>query len=172
MITVQTKRDGYAFPAKTEDVRKALSSLLVYEIGYGGVIDVLEEDFIKIDTRVMGCQDETTFSGSKEDMKWLVKIAVVASMINGQVIKDPKSCDRIADRLHKFSQGNPFLVEHAAGIFLGAGTVRAVCIYFLIDNDETLIERFKKYRKEDLVALLELKLFDDCPLDELCTLVA
>lgn len=171
-IRITMQRDDWKPDELEKSAQEALERLVVYEVGYGGRFEIVEETKIKINTTLLGCRDQTTFEGTAEEMFWLYQMSLIACMINDELCKSEVAQKNLANRLHRFSEGNPFLVIHGAGIMAGAGTVRAMCISVLVENNVELVERFKKLSREDLYALLELKLFEGCTQSEILDLAA
>lgn len=96
------------------EVRDAITSLLKYELGYGGVVTSCKDDHIEVTTRIMHCIDRTVFSGSKEEMRDLLAATYLWLRAEKEV-----SVDAWYERVAQVTNGVPLYVVMAAGILKG-----------------------------------------------------
>jgi hypothetical protein len=89
----------------------AMWTMLAYHLGFGGDIIELTETKIVTRTRVFALTDTVTFSGNKEDMKYLHK---AVSLYLNYVRKQPTS-----EQVLALTKGNPFLVTASVPLIIG-----------------------------------------------------
>lgn len=171
MIQVHLSRDGNLMDDRKRSEQEALSVLLNSELGFGGTVIELTDECIVTQTRVMGCVDVSKFTGTVEEMKNLVMVTVIAATLRESLLSDD-NIGKLSERINRFAQGSPFLLEHGSGILMGGGLVKAVCLAIICDKDLETVERFKRLSKDDLFALLCLKLFEGSSKEELLDLAA
>lgn len=171
MIQVHLERDGQVMDDRKRSEQDALSVLLNSELGFGGTVIEFTDERIVTKTRVMGCVDVSAFTGTVEEMKNLVLVTAIGATLRESLLSGD-NIDKLAARINQFAQGSPFLLEHGSGIMMGAGLVRAVCLAIICDKDLEAITRLKLLSKDDLFALLCLKLFEGSSKEELLDLAA
>lgn len=147
-ITMKCERDGCSTLGRTLTMEKAMEMLVVYELGYGGQIQEIQDDLVKVRTRVFGAIDNTTFIGSNKDMELLVKTALLSVEV-GKVKTTDAEISKVVDK----TDGNPFLIEHGAGMILGHGRARVTTLMLFEEVAEELHEKLLKLTLTDLVSL-------------------
>lgn len=170
MITVTFKRDkgdGYDYGTfvNEKSVGRALTEFIVFELGYGGEIIDISETSVSVLTKVLGCYDTTTFSGTKEEMKLLIEAGCIALKLYAE--KRTELIDGHADKIIKLTEGKPLLVNLSSGIILGNSIGSVVALAMLSEEYNKDIEKLTQLSLKDLTAAVELVRIDKIPLEDI-----
>lgn len=134
-------------------VDKALTTLLLYEIGYGGIIVTLESTKVTVVTGVMECIDTTTFTGDVEEMALLTEAAAFSIIMNPMQKHARKEyTDSVVNTVMEVTKGNPLLIKMSSGIVIGNSTLKNT-LMAMCQNEEAIIE-LKKLNTKDLMAIV------------------
>lgn len=141
-------------PLHESKIENALISFAKFELGYGGHVTAITEDAdkvtIKTETKILSKLDTTIFSGSKEEMEPLLKIAYLVS--STQKIDIKIFVDIINKTLGK-NAGTPFFLVNFAPLIIGDLSVKTALLVALGAEPNTeMFEKLKKYNIEDLCA--------------------
>ncbi len=144
----------------------ALTSLILYEIAYGGHISALSETSVEVKTDIMSCKDRTVFTGSVEEMRPLYLAAAAAAHVM-HVHKDA-IIEGAANALGKLPEsvgGNALFVTHSAGLFLGAApSMIAICAVATQDEEE--MKLLSSLNLQQAMAVVRLQAENKCALTE------
>ena len=121
--------DPFSADARTKSISDSLTSILLYEIGYGGNIAFLEPTKVIIVTHVMGCKDTSTFEGTEEDMSLIVEAAAYSVLTNPVGEHASKEyTNAVMEQIMGVTKGNPGLLSMAGGILLGGSSLKNTLI--------------------------------------------
>lgn len=164
MITIVSERRNGSFQAPTVtrqvSVGLAFTSLVKYELGFGGKVTSIDRGGLSLRTLVMACVDDTRFTGPEEEMAVLNRAA--ATFV--QIKNEPSVKDALVDRVMETTQGVPLLVAHGHGLIMGQPVARAVAALAVAKNPSDF-KALTALKENDLFALVELVL-DGSPLEE------
>lgn len=164
MIKYENYRDnGSACPPVEREitVSEALVLMTKFELGYGGRVHSTSDTQVYIITQVLGCVDQVTFSGSKEEMFRLVAVARSHQL----VMCDDKLVDAAISRLVQHLGDTPgakgmstFYFTAMAPILAGSSFTRIATLLGMGVATEDDAKFGAKLDLEVLVPLLELRL--------------
>lgn len=153
IIAKRTKAGEICSPLNYElTVGQAMQLLLQYELGFGGFIRKFEPAFISVRTKVLGCIDDTEFSGSENDMKYLYSAVGYYYMLRN------KFEDNDIDRFISATKGNPLLITafgRTPEILAGRQYHKIAAITAITENIE-IIKKCIKIKNDDLYALIDI----------------
>lgn len=140
-------------PLHEAKIENALILFAKYELGYGGrVVSIAENDniiTIKTETRVLNKLDTTVFSGSKEEMEPLLKIAYI---ISSTPVETQVYVDIITEILGDRS-GIPFFLANFSPLIIGNLNVKAALLTaFGAEPNTEKFKKLEKFKIEDLCA--------------------
>lgn len=179
MITVENRRLNGGTEAhkpffNETTVKRALESLLVYELGYGGVIEEITPTKVVVKTRIMSCIDTTIFTGSEEDMAMLVEAASIS--LDADIVKmvtkdkaDNGIADAISTYVLKKTNGNPLLISLGSGMMLGSISIRLIMVIIL--QSKQYAKKLMKLKVDDLFAIFSMVIFDKQNIDDCVQLI-
>ena len=129
----------------------ALISLAKWELAYGANVLDTSPTTVKVQTRLLGCVDTTTFAGTEDDMKRLVLVA------DAYVLTRYYGLQGMAKRAWKTVQNQTALVITGLGsLLIGQQAIlTAVCAaYNVLPEDVALL---RPMDLADTIAALELR---------------
>lgn len=152
---------------RTETVAKALSGLILYEIGYGGSIIELTPMKVAVRTVVMGCVDTSIWEGLPEEMELLVEAAAASVMAAPSITSGPLH-EAIVTKVMNLTKGKPLLIKLGMGMITGAPRAKLVMLSLLPEplTDEELIKKLIRLTPNDLLALVMCVRVDGMTLKE------
>lgn len=164
MITVEFRRfNGGETPAMTHQktAAAALTSLVKYEIGFGGRITEVDATRIVACTVVMGCIDTVIFTGSPEEMQRLVRAAEMVTIIYGarntREVLAESTASVIGGVCKERGEGmRPFCVAHLAPLITGGGVAKVALFAAMDVEDKPTALRLSLLSLDDLVELAEI----------------
>jgi hypothetical protein len=108
----------------------AFDDMVRFELGYGGQVIALEQAKVTIRTCIMSCVDETTFSGSEQDMAPLIEVAALWLRIRADAGLQDRLLSRVADDLMRVEPGRdgvrPIIAKLAGPMFIGGRSTSAL----------------------------------------------
>jgi hypothetical protein len=131
--TGNRQKDGYTYtdPVQVRKQEEAFIALTKYELAYGALVTDLSDTHVSLETYVMSCKDITTFTGSKEDMEPLVRVASAYALVRQTAATQLHSrAFALLESLTKKSHGNdnpgvsPLVTKLAGGMVIGGQAVR------------------------------------------------
>jgi len=155
---VNARYNGSPEPNVTQHKKSthaAYTSLVRFEIGYGGVIVDLSPTKVVCKTPVLGSVDVVTFTGSEKDMRPLVLAAGYSLQLRA-AHKD-ELIDGTMRSLSSLTGGKPktFEVAHFGPLLMGQSIAKAACLLGIeVEPTEGLLNR----SFDDLMAAAELHL--------------
>lgn len=157
MITIVSERSNgdYKAPTVTRQfsVGRAFTSLVKYELGFGGKVVAIEPTKLSTRTLVLACVDDTHFSGPETEMAVLNQAA--ATFV--QIKNNPGVKEALVDRVMATTQGVPLLVAHGHGLIMGQPIAKAVAA-LAVAKDPSDFKAITALKENDLYALVELVL--------------
>lgn len=161
MIEMQTCRKdantsdpafGFSINKRT-DTLNALINFLQYEIGYGGKIINVEENFdkkiiITTETKLFSKIDTVAFSGSKDEMDPLLRVTAAILYIQNDF--GTELIDTTIKALGKYA-GLPFWAVHAGPLCFGSASAKIALLSLLVDDSNS--EVYKKLLQKNLEEL-------------------
>lgn len=153
----------------------ALRSLVIYELGYGGMITELLPNRVTVETRILHTKDTTTFEGAGEDMQFLAKVAAFHALILETKESRTALIDGAANYLQTLPRevgGLPLFINMAAPLLLGRPSAATALILAMGITDAETIIMLHVLSLEDLVATIELYLETGLPLVDTLTATA
>lgn len=172
--TAERNNGGYKCDPTTRDqtINQALESLIIYELGYGGYQSVIEPTRIVVITRIMNCVDQTTFTGTAEEMSLLVEACVLhaqTNVLNG--VNVPESLkDHAIDQVMVFTKGVPLLIKLGSGMITGRLNIKLILTLMTLCEDETLIKHFMQLDRDTQLAIVCLIRLDGATMEEALSL--
>lgn len=168
MITIKNERinGGMSAPETIYDatVEKAIESLMIYEIGFGGFVKSVSETEIVTETRAFSCIDTTRFSGPESEIVVLISaLHMYYSVVETAKKKIQESTidmmvqitDEMLRRNSKQNPGrtvSPFVAVNFAGIIAGKTSVEIFSAVALgVDVDDCI-----KVKAKDLMTLVKI----------------
>jgi hypothetical protein len=145
---------------------EALRSLVVYEMGYGGMVTDLSFTRVVIDTHIMSCHDRTIFEGAEDEMAWLVKVAGCHALLMGDETYHKALMEHGADVMEKVTGGSPLLCAFTAPFIIGEGATRGALLLAAGVHDETLVTKLAPLSLKELMALVELHIETGEPFEQ------
>jgi len=153
---IRTK-DGETYKSKkTDQPWGALSQLLECDIGWNSEILELTETRLVNRVKVLGCIDDTVYTGTEEEMKYLVKAAGYAALLQAKQLQ-PEYRDALVSKVQHLSGGNARVIDMGLPMFLGSGVKRGAIIGIICEGHEGDIEKVKQLDYSRLITLLEWK---------------
>lgn len=161
MITYTNVRNnsGYIYANEPEQrtVPKALESLLVYELGYGGRVAEWSPTKLVVETSIMACVDTVTFEGSEQDMALLVEAAYLAAECHPMRASSPKEYqDAAVNHIMSVTGGNPLLIKMSHGMLMGKPAVKTAIICMIGSDDEAVIKQLLEFSATELLPIMLL----------------
>lgn len=162
----RTKDGGHhTQPSFGKSIERALIHLVVYELGYGGMVTDITETSVSVSTKIMGCLDKVTFKGTAEEMKALRMVA--AAHAGSWLTAQDEMIEATVKTLNRTlgdKAGSPMLLTMCAGFAQGAvSTPVALAMAFGLGEADTklVVEHWggmfdAKSKREDLIAALFL----------------
>lgn len=162
MITIKSTRqrgtESFDLSKRQVSVSSALESLCRYELAFGGQLIDANKTCLKIKTIVFNCIDETTFTGSENEMQTLID----ATFAHYELTK--RNIDTIIKNTIQNSHGLPLFITASGPVpndilsGMSFSKIAAITAVTLDENDVLLIDKIlKAYPKdEDLYAFLDL----------------
>ncbi len=149
---------------------KALESMVVSELGFGGQVIDLSPTRVAIETPLFGGDIDTTiFEGSEEEMVLIVKVAAHHAMI----MNDEKSREVIIGKavdslgmLPKEIGGLPLYISLLAPFLLGGRSAGVALLFGVGITDPEIVKTFAPISLKDLVAAVGLSVETGMPLPE------
>jgi hypothetical protein len=178
MITINNLRTRgneppFAPIVNETSIQKALENLLIYELGYGGIVTDITPTSVTTVSHVMGCVDTTIFTGSEEEMQLLTiaaSIAVNRDLVEAVYGKNESGmADAISDYILRVTEGKPLLIEMGSGMLIGKINARLIMI--------TMLQSFKNVNRliglnaSTLFSILCLVLIDKEPIESVMELI-
>lgn len=150
--------------------KKALESLVIYELGFGGVVTKLSKTCIEVRTLVMACIDTTIFEGPEEEMALLVEAAAI-SLVTNPLADDapPAYTDAAMASVMSQTKGNVSLLTMAGPMILGSISIKSLMIIMI--GGYEYINTFMTLETKDLMAILALIRLDGADLKDVLTLM-
>lgn len=153
MITRQMvrQRDEEVFDLGAHDIpgEAALRSLVVYELGYGGIVIDVSPTHLIVRTQVLGSIDTTMFNGTEEEMRPLLEASAI---VMEQVCNDQLSYDRIM----RITGGSPLLIHLGADQLIGQARLQMAILHGIGVTDENDVRTCLELDMRDMVAAMEL----------------
>lgn len=131
MIHVTNSRVNGGPPHITEQDKpgpRAFTSLVQYELGYGGRAIEVEPARVVVQTRVMDTVDTVTFSGPEDEMRPLYTVAALHSLVLRQ--QREAIVQNAADQSVQLNL-SPLLLSMSAGFLTGIPSTKAAVLTFL-----------------------------------------
>lgn len=164
MITVDNRRirgmEEFPLWSGQRPVQDAFRQLAVSEFGFGGIVETLSETTIVVFTRVMGCVDRTTFSGSEGDMASLFRLAVLVNLVETRT-----NCERIREEAIRSivsipELNKPLITRDLLPMLLRGQIVRSAVLVALGQEDINVLtaelEAGESLKLRDFVAAVQL----------------
>lgn len=159
MITIDLERqkDGEVYKSqKVCSPWDALSQLLECDIGWNSEITELTGTILSNKAKVLGCIDLTTYKGSEDDMKYLVKAASYAMLLQAKQL-EPEYREALVNKVAKLSEGSPRIIDMGLPMFLGSGVKRGAILGILGEGNEQDLDKLKLLDYSGLTTLLNWK---------------
>jgi hypothetical protein len=178
MIKIKTIRDDKDsgivknLGERNESVTKALELLVLYELGYGGVVTDFSSSKVVVETDILSgaIKDTTIFEGSKEEMKLLLRIAAChTALINFETSRNAvfgKAID-VLETLPNGIGNVPFYISLISPFLIGGSFSSFALLFAMGVTDPDTIKTLTSIRLEDLVAAAQLSLENGLPLPEI-----
>ena len=143
-------------PAYREDsVVRALGSLMLYEIGYGGRVVAINQTKIITETRIFSCVDTMIFEGEEREMEPLLRGVYFATQAQHEEGFIDSSVDYQIRLLGEEMKGVPLYIEMTYPFVVGR-VARPAMMLALGYAEEEDIRAAMHLRTEDMVPALEL----------------
>lgn len=154
-----------------QSTAEALKSMVVYELGYGGVITELSPTKVVVETHIFGgTKDTTIFEGPKEEMELIVKAAAHhAALIGDEASRNvliEKSVDFLGT-LPKEVGGLPLFIAMTAPMIMGEMSTVAALLASVGITDPEVVKTLVPISLKDLMAAVELYHETGMPLPEI-----
>lgn len=133
---------------------EAMSSLIIYEIGYGGKVKSVTPVAVCVVTTIMGCVDHTLFEGTEKEMAILVEAAVLSVKIDSEFATSNRVYkNAVEESLISNAAGSPFVLTFGRGLLSGSISVKAILMTMLglLEQDIPIVS---SQTAEDLMAAL------------------
>lgn len=171
MVTIATSRekDGQVYKDAPREITssKALSQLIEFEWEFGGKTVFVSKTAVMVVTMVMGCKDSTLIEGTEEEMApFLTAVGCCA------IVRNEAPGMTIPNDAKRTFKNSPEMAEHAAQIIQGTSTGKGICLLMLNIDDEDFISKSSKLPLKDLLALVEMCVFENASNDDILSLVA
>lgn len=143
----------------SKSVSKALESLVVYELGYGGKITEIDYPTkIAVETRICSKIDGTVFEGPEEKMKPLFEAAYFFLKATGEHSDEivNSAVQALGDRLGELA-GVPFFLSLAGPMVMGEETSKVALMLGMGITAEEDIKKGVRLSTKDLVAVFEIR---------------
>lgn len=171
MILVTQTRNGEKLDSREKPLSKALSLLINCELAFGGLITELTDTKVSVQTQVFDCLDVSTFTGTVDEMKSLIKASVYAAAITPQMYEG-QGLEWTARNAMEMTRGSPLLISLATGMFAGEGIANMVRVALISDGMVERVPDLLKIKSTSLAAMLELQIEEGINYDELMELAA
>lgn len=175
MLTITTVRHQgtglEVMSRRSASIGNALSSLIVYEFGYGGHTTELKETRVVVETEILGRMDKAIFEGSAEEILPLVIAAAHHSLILSNKRATAHLAEHALQSLAKIESSVsviPRFVTNLTPLLMGAPIEKSsLFAAHNVRNDEEL-RRMIPCKLKDLAAASELALETNKPLLAAC----
>lgn len=143
-------KDGEQFRlgTTTKTTEDAIVSLFEYELGYGGIISVLDDNYVQTTTYVLGCRDVTTFSFTDEKEK---EATYELLQIWNMVVNDGNPSAAEVDSVMKITKGNPLMIKIGSGLIMGRSRLEkmkyGMILSTMVEEQESTIINFLSEQK-------------------------
>lgn len=169
MITVHNHLDNGSVYEFTNYLTptQALHTLAVYELAWGGSVIDIDESRVVTKTRVLARTDTTTFSGSPEEMRDIVKLSALYQIIRSEHHEAlAKGAVKALDHLPEGARGKPLFITILGPKMMGTMALRAALGEVMGVTKPEELELCVTVPVEDLVAVIELHRETGLPLAE------
>jgi hypothetical protein len=164
MIIVEYRRfNGAEAPVMVHERTKsaALTSLIKYEIGFGGRIIEVTPTRVVVTTTVLGCKDVVIFSGDAEEMRRLVLAAQAAACVFAEKESVRALAKGTIDAMKKcgadeHGRMRPFLSAHLVPLIAGGAVGKIALLSAMEVEGETAVRRLSPLSLDMLVELAEI----------------
>jgi hypothetical protein len=149
----------------------ALTSMVVYEFGYGGHVKELSENHIVVETRILGCVDQTIFEGQAEEMRMLVIAAAHHSMVLGEKGVTEALAKRAIENLESTPGnigGRPFFLANLVPQLMGSPVAKIALLAAHGVDDKEDFRKLLACPLKDLAVASELAIETKEPLLFVC----
>ncbi len=179
MILVEYRRfNGAEAPVMvhTRTSADALTSLVKYEIGFGGRIIEVTATRVVVSTTVLGCKDVVIFSGDVEEMRRLVLAAQAATYVFSEKESVRALAEGTIDAMKQcgadeHGRMRPFLSAHLAPLIAG-GAVGKIALFAAMEvEDDSALRRLSPLSLDQLVELAEVAASTGATLMECATVL-
>lgn len=155
---VQTRvKDGVHYDLSTleKEWSKVITHLMINEICFGGKVTHLGANKVVVETSVMGCIDTITIEGTVEELAAVTEMAKCLEELDAA---GPDQDTPILSRKELSEDMPPEVVNVAYNLVAGLGRSKKVAIMMLGFVDTPTLDLLCGATRNDLLALLELKL--------------
>ena len=140
---------------------KAFSSMVEAELAWGGRVTKLSKTEVQVCTSVLGSLDQSTFTGTPEEMGPLYRVAGLYAVIRHTLHKEVlETGARLA------VGGKPNLISMCSGMLLGQPAAK-LAIFAFLELSEEEMGRMAGIRMEDLCAAIELNMTEGVSVREI-----
>ena len=148
----------------------ALRSMVVFELGYGGIVSDLSPTSVVVKTRVLACKDTTIFEGSEEEMEFIVRVAAHHVALMSDEASRNTLVEKAVDFLEMLPEGIrgvPFYITMMAPLLTGGPSAGAALLVAAGITDPEVVKELLPVSLKELVAAVELYRETGTPLPEI-----
>lgn len=172
MITIEGGRrrrcngERFEFPTRNVSTSRALESLVLHELGFGGQVTEINATRLAISTPIMSYDDYTVFYGEAEEMRPLIEIAAVYLM----ACADGRTMDNVARYLTEEApigiRGQALFLTRFGFMVLGTHRMQIALIAFCQVTDEAVIDAALRLSLRELLVITQFVIDGDCTFSE------
>ncbi len=173
MITVTNFRNnGMECPPVTseEAASKALESLVVFELGFGGHVTGLSRTRVAVNTNILGCKDRTVFEGPAEEMEFIVRVATYHATITSEKEIRSALIENAAEFLNDLPRnigGVPLYISMMTPFLVGNPSAKVALLFAAGITDPEVVKNIVPISLNDLFAAVVLHRETGVPLPEI-----
>lgn len=154
-----------------ESATKALNTMVVHELGFGGFVTDLSLTRVVVETDIFGgTKDTTIFEGSKEEMEFIVKVAAHHAALMSDEASRNVLIEKAADflgTLPKEVGGLPLYIAMMTPFLLGGPSASVALLSAVGITDPEVVKTLMPISLKDLMAAIELYRETGTPLPEI-----
>lgn len=154
-----------------QSATRALESMVVYELGFGGFVTELLPTKVVVETHIFGgTKDTTIFEGSEEEMAFIVKVAAHHTALMADEASRSVLVDRAVEFLGELPKeigGVPLYISLMTPFLMGGPSAAVALLFAAGITDSEVVETMVPIELKDLMAAVQLHREDGTPLPEI-----